>query len=189
MPKNQSNTRIHVGAVSLSKTNAMYFFRNQAEGKYKQVKFCLGPEGRGKLGTYFLVLKDPETNMPTYILVLFGSTRLSEVTHIFYSVVLLYMSAQFKHFCFCFLSPDRKSHCLLIFLVSGKDYFPYLFCRNIYPLQSFDLTGHICHMTVNCISFALYFQQFSLLKAIPRDSERSNNDVFELNILTNFNLI
>ena len=44
-------------------------------------------------------------------------------------------------------------------------------------------------MTVNCISFALYFQQFSLLKAIPRDSERSNNDVFELNILTNFNLI
>jgi len=87
VPNNQSNTRIYVGAVSLSKTNAMYFFRNQAEGKYKQVKFCLGPEGRGKLGTYFLVFKDPETNMPTNILVLFGSTRLSEVTHIFYSVV------------------------------------------------------------------------------------------------------
>ena len=52
MPNNQSNTRIHVGAVSLSKTNAMYFFRNQAEGKYKQVKFCLGPEGRGKLARH-----------------------------------------------------------------------------------------------------------------------------------------
>ena len=87
VPNNQSNTRIHVGAVRLSKTNTMYFFRNQAEGKYKQVKFCLGPEGRGKLGTYFLVFKDPETNMLTYILVLFGSTRLSEVTHIFDSVV------------------------------------------------------------------------------------------------------
>ena len=49
--------------------------------------FCLGPEGQGKLGTYFLVLKDPETNMLTNILVLFGSTRLSKVTHIFYSVV------------------------------------------------------------------------------------------------------
>ena len=44
----ESNTCIHVGAVMLSETNAIYFFSNQAEGKYKQVKFCLVPEVRGK---------------------------------------------------------------------------------------------------------------------------------------------
>ena len=45
---------------------------------------------------------------------------------------------------------------------SGKDYFPYLFFRNIYPLQSFDLTGHYCYVTINCISI-IYIKKFTRL--------------------------